>query len=101
MLTAPGALAAPACPVPPGLWDRPRSGAAILALEPIRPCVQALLEQPGVKLTIRHAPGVEGGLQAEELRSWFVALALDPDRIDLAGDLDRREPLRLDVGRVP
>lgn len=30
-----GAVAAPSCLVPPALWDRPRSGAAIPSSEPL------------------------------------------------------------------
>lgn len=96
-----GAAAAPECPVPVTLWDRPRSGAAILATESLRPCVLALDERPGARLAIRHAPSVESALQAEELRSWLAALAVDPERIELVPDLGPREPLRLDVRSGP
>jgi hypothetical protein len=93
--------AAPECPVPVTLWDRPRSGAAILATPELKPCVRALDEKPGSRLAIRHAPAVESALQAEELRSWLAALAVDPERIELVSDLGARDPLRLEVRSGP
>ncbi|MFZ5556532.1 MAG: hypothetical protein ACOZDY_07405 [Pseudomonadota bacterium] len=98
---APAAVAAPECVVPVTLWDRPRSGAAILAARELRPCVLALDEKPGARLAIRHAPAVESALQAEELRSWLAALAVDPERIELVSDLGPRDPLRLQVRAGP
>lgn len=95
------AAAAPECTVPLALWDRPRSGAAVLATPELRPCVRALEGQPGARLAIRHAPAVESALQAEELRSWLAALAVDPERIDLVADLGPRDPLRIEVRTAP
>ncbi len=95
------AAAAPECPVPVALWDRPRSGSAILATRELRPCVLALDENPGARLAIRHAAAVESALQAEELRSWLAALAIDPERIELVPGLGPRDPLRIEVRTGP
>jgi hypothetical protein len=46
---------------------------------------------------IHHAPAQEPELQAEELRSWLGALAIDPRRIALRGDLAAGTPIRMEV----
>lgn len=89
--------AATSCPVPPELWDRPRSGRALLELDAIKPCIAELVREPSRRLRIHHGTGGEGPLQAEELRSWLAALAVDPNRVDLANDLQRNEGIVLEV----
>jgi len=83
--------------VPPELWDRPRSGRAVLEQPAIRQAVNACLAQPGLRLIVRHAAGQESLLAAEELRSWLGALAVEPGRILLRNDLKTSEPLQLEV----
>lgn len=91
------AAAAQTFVVPPELWDRPRSGGAVLEQPAIRQAVNAWLAQPGARLVVRHGPGQESFLAAEELRSWLAALAVEPGRISLRNDLKPSEPLRLEV----
>jgi hypothetical protein len=83
--------------IPPELWDRPRSGAAVLAQPAIRQAMDRYLGQPGSRVIVRHGASQESQLAAEELRSWLVALALEPGRITLRGDLQGSEPLRIEV----
>jgi hypothetical protein len=83
--------------VPPELWDRPRSGRAVMEQPAIRQAVGACLARPGSRLVVRHGIGQEALLAAEELRTWLVALALEPARISLRGDLQPSEPLRLEI----
>ena len=85
--------------VPAELWDRPRTGQLILAVPAIRQAINALLASPEAKLTVHHSPGAESGLQAEELRAWLVAHAVEPGRIALRGDLPARQALQLEVAR--
>ena len=85
--------------VPPELWDRPRSGRAVLEQPAIRQAVNAWRALPGARLVVRHGPGQEAVLAAEELRSWLAALAIEPGRIALRNDLKPSEPLRLEVIR--
>jgi len=87
--------------VPPELWDRPRSGKAVLELPPVRQAVNACLAQPGTRLVLRHGPGADSLLAAEELRSWLAALAIEPARIALRNDLRPSDPLQLEVIRDP
>ena len=68
------------------LWDRPRSGGAVLALEAVKPCIAAFNRDPAARLVIHHDPAGEPALMAEELRAWLMALALDAERMELAGD---------------
>ena len=97
VLVAALAAAAQTFVVPPELWDRPRSGRAVLEQPAIRQAVNACLAQPGSRLIVRHATGQESLLAAEELRAWLVALAVGPGRISLRGDLTAAEPLRLEI----
>ena len=83
--------------VPSELWDRPRSGRAVLDQPVIRQAVNSCLAQPGTRLVIHHGPGQESALQAEELRTWLAALAVEAGRIALRNDLKPSEPLRLEV----
>ncbi len=91
------AQADPSCPVPPELWDRPRSGRSLLELNAIKPCLNEMLREPSQRLRIHHGSRGEGVLQAEELRSWLAALAIDPARVDLVNDLQRSEEIVLEV----
>jgi len=83
--------------VSPEVWDRPRTANAILGQESIKRSVAVLLAQPDARLVIHHAPAQEPELQAEELRSWLGALAIDPRRIALRGDLAAGTPIRMEV----
>ncbi len=83
--------------IAPELWDRPRSGATILEQPAIQQAVRAYLQAPGAQLVIHHAAGQESMLYAEELRSWLIALALDPDRIAVRPDLPHGDPLKLEL----
>jgi hypothetical protein len=85
--------------VPPELWDRPRSGRAVLEQPALRQAVQAHLAQPGSRLVVRHGAAQDSRLAAEELRSWLAALAVEPTRISLRSDLQPLEPLRIEVVR--
>jgi hypothetical protein len=78
--------AAVAATVPPELWDRPRSAAAVMAQNVIRQAVADHHARTGSRLVIVHGVGQEAQLQAEELRAWLVALAVDSARLMLRAD---------------
>jgi hypothetical protein len=84
--------------VAPELWDRPRSARAILDEPAVKQSVQRYLAQPAARIVIRHAPSPGPLLEAEELRSWLVALAVEPQRIAVVGDLKPGAPLTIEVG---
>jgi len=88
-------------PVPLDLWDRPRSGRTVMALAPVRDAMNALVTRPQAKLLIRHRSGVEAGLQAEELKAWLVAHAVEPGRIVLRSDPAAGRALQLEVMLEP
>lgn len=79
------------------LWDRPRSAGAISGEEGVQRAVAALLAQPEARLVIHHGAGQEPLLQAEELRSWLGALAIDTRRIVLRNDLGAGSSLKIEV----
>lgn len=83
--------------VPAELWDRPRTGRLVLQQPAIRQAVSACLAQPGARIVVHHGAGHEPALAAEELRSWLAALAVEPARVSLRGDLKPSEPLQIEV----
>lgn len=98
-LSGAGVHAADSCVVPQELWDRPRTGKAVLAQAVIKPCIAAFAQRPASRLVIRHGAAAEQLLLAEELRAWLVALALDAGRIDLASvsGMKTGDPLIIEI----
>jgi len=99
LLLAPCAAAAYAQTheVPAELWDRPRTANAIATEESVKRAVAAVLDKPEALLVIHHAPGQEPLLQAEELKSWLGALAIDTRRVALRSDGAAGSPIRIEV----
>ncbi len=83
--------------VPVELWDRPRTGPAVLALPVVRQALNALGSRADARLAIRHGPGLEPAAQAEELRDWLIAHAVEPGRIAVLADASIRNALRLEI----
>jgi hypothetical protein len=83
--------------VPPELWDRPRTGRAVLEHPVLRQAVGAWLAQPGARLVVHHGAGQEPSLAAAELRAWLAAFAVESARIVLRNELQPSEPLRLEI----
>jgi hypothetical protein len=79
------------------LWDRPRTGAAIVAEESIKRAAGELLAKPKSRLVIHHPTGQEPLSQAEELKAWLTALAIDSRRIVLRSGLPAAAPMKLEV----
>lgn len=74
----------PAAEIAPELWDRPRSAQAVMASPAIRQAVAAWQQDAAARIMIVHGPRQEA--QAEELRAWLVALAVDGARVFLRAD---------------
>lgn len=83
--------------IPPALWDRPRTGLSVLEQESIKRAVLAALTKPDSQIIVHHPPGQEPLVQAEELRSWLIALAIDSRRIALRGGIASGAPIRIEV----
>jgi hypothetical protein len=98
-LCASAHLCAQSFTVPAELWDRPRSSATVMGRAPIRQAVNAWLAHPELRLVVHHAGGQEPLLQAEELRAWLIALAIEAERVTLRNDLKAAEPLQIEVVR--
>lgn len=75
-----------AAELPAEFWDRPRSAQAVLAQPQIRQAVAALQTRSDARLLIVHGARQESQVQAEELRAWLVALALESSRMQLRAD---------------
>jgi len=78
--------AAVAAELPPELWDRPRSASAVMAQEAVRQAVADYHARPLSRMVIVHGGRQDAQLQAEELRAWLVALAVDSRRLSLRAD---------------
>ena len=98
-----GVACAPALPqttnVAPEFWDRPRTAALVLAQESVKRVVVAALAEPDAQIVIHHPAGQDPQIQAEELRSWLGALAVDPRRIVLRSDLGLGAPMKMELVR--
>ena len=55
------------------------------------------LVKPEAEIIIHHSPGQEPLVQAEELRSWLAALAIDSRRTVLRADAAPGANLKLEV----
>lgn len=96
-MSAAMAQAAEFFPVAPELWDRPRTARAVLEQPAIRQALNLHLAQPGSRLVIHHGYGQDPLLQAEELRAWLMALAVDGERISLINDVVPKQPLKIEI----
>jgi len=85
--------------IEPELWERPRTARAIYEQPAVRQTLELYLAQPDVQLVIHHAVAPESVLQAEELRTWLMALAVDATRVRLINDLPPGRPLALEAAR--
>jgi hypothetical protein len=81
------------------LWERPRTAAAVMAEPAIKQALNFYLAQPGSRLVIHHGVGREPLVQAEELRAWLMALAVERERIGLVNDLKPGEPVLLELSQ--
>lgn len=79
-------LQLPAAEVAPEFWDRPRSAQSVMAQAELRQAVQTLQQQKDARLVLVHGTRQESVMQAEELRSWLVALAVEGARLQLRAD---------------
>jgi hypothetical protein len=79
------------------LWARPRTGADVSAMPPLRDGVQSMLNNPGSSLAIRYPGGDDGGLWAQELYDWLVSLGIEPAHISMqpGSAFDDRIELRI------
>jgi len=80
----------------PELWDRPRSAQVVMAQPAVRQVVAAYQANSAARIMIVHGQRQEAQLQAEELRAWLVALAVDGARLHLRVD-PSAAVLRLEV----
>ena len=91
------AAAAQTFEVPAELWDRPRTARTVLDQENVKRAMSAALAKPEAQIVIHHPPGQEPLVQAEELRSWLAALAIDSRRTILRPDAAPGAPLSLEI----
>lgn len=76
-------LPATAADVAAELWDRPRSAQTVMAQPAVQQAVAAYLAKGGLRIRVVHGPRQEAQSQAEELRAWLIALAVEGSRVQL------------------
>ncbi|HEX7046450.1 MAG TPA: hypothetical protein VF275_02595 [Gammaproteobacteria bacterium] len=73
-------------------WSRPRSGEAVLAMEPVAEAVRAWQAADAAtgtsRLQLLYPGGEEGSLWAAELHDWLVALGVPPGAIEVVAGGD-------------
>jgi len=62
-------------------WLQPRSGAAVVTMEPVSQAVRAWRRHANGTLLIRYPGGEEGELWAAALHDWLVALGIPSRRM--------------------
>jgi hypothetical protein len=83
--------------VAPDLWDRPRTADAVLNQPAVRQAVALYLARPASQVVIHHDVGQSSLMQAEELKNWLMALAIDGARIRLLNDMKPSEPMKIGI----
>ncbi|MDJ0832668.1 MAG: hypothetical protein QNJ69_04040 [Gammaproteobacteria bacterium] len=79
-------------------WARPRSGAMIPQLEPVRLAV-AYWETGSDALILLSHPGEDSGeLWASELKDWLISLGVPADYIRLSPGLQVEDEIQIMVG---
>lgn len=64
-------------------WAKPRTAQELIRDPTLAPAIRMLVDLPQSRLEIHYPGGDEGSLWASELRGWLIALAIDPERIEL------------------
>jgi len=64
-------------------WSGPKDGARVLQMDGVGAAVRDMDNHPEGRLLLRYPGGDEGSLWVEELRSWLLALGVEPGRIEL------------------
>ena len=91
-------LALAAAELGPELWDRPRSAQTVMAAPAVRQAVAALQQDAAARIMIVHGSRPESLGQAEELRAWLVALAVEGSRLNLRAD-PAATAIRLEIAK--
>ncbi len=79
-------------------WARPRSGAVVAGMEPVRLAVSYWESTPRALIMLSYPGEDSGELWAIELRDWMVSLGVPSDAILLTPGLQSSDSLRLRVG---
>ncbi|NIV21427.1 MAG: hypothetical protein GWN54_12820 [Gammaproteobacteria bacterium] len=83
--------------VPADEWARPRDGARVVSLAPLRDSAVEWMREPDQRLVIRYPGGEEGVLWAGELRDWLVALGIPSARVELVPGYPRADAMEITV----
>lgn len=72
--------------IAPEFWLSPRGSDAVLHNAQLRAMATEYLRLPTARVRVHYQKRDEASAQAEELRSWLIALGIEADRIELLDD---------------
>lgn len=79
-------------------WARPRSGAMVAGLEPIRLAVSYWESSDNAAILLSYPGEDSGELWVAELRDWLISLGVPSDYILLSPGLQVEDEIRILVG---
>ena len=79
-------------------WARPRSGAVIPRLQPVKLAIDYWDAANDAQILLSHPGEDSGEIWAAELRDWLVSLGVPSDYISLSPGLQAQDEIRILVG---
>jgi len=80
------------------MWARPRAGAVVPQLEPVRLAVDYWESGTDASILLSHPGEDSGEIWAAELKDWLVSLGVPSDYIILSPGLQAQDEIRMLVG---
>jgi hypothetical protein len=79
-------------------WARPRSGAIIPQLQPVKLAIDYWDASTDAQILLSHPGEDSGEIWAAELRDWLISLGVPSDYITLSPGLQAQDEIRILVG---
>ena len=79
-------------------WARPRSGAVIPRLQPVKLAIDYWDASPDARILLSHPGEDSGEIWASELRDWLISLGVPSDYMTLSPGLQAQDEIRILVG---
>jgi hypothetical protein len=79
-------------------WARPRSGAIIPQLQPVKLAIDYWGASTDAQILLSHPGEDSGEIWAAELRDWLISLGVPSDYITLSPGLQAQDEIRILVG---
>ncbi len=79
-------------------WARPRSGAVIPQMAPVKLAIDYWDTSNNAMIRLSHPGEDSGEIWAAELRDWMISLGVPSDYIELSPGLQAQDEIRIVVG---